>query len=72
MSSTPAARLNMAFKFGKAWQRVEIRMHEREVFDVSHVARIRPEANFQIGKLLAKRIGPRRRSADDVVQPDDQ
>ena len=60
------------FQVREGGQRVEVRMHEREVLDVLHVARIRPEANLQIGKLLAKRIGPRRRSADDVVQPNNQ
>ena len=41
------------FQIREGGERVEIRMHECEVFDVAHVARIRPDANRQIGKLLA-------------------
>ena len=50
---------------------VEIRMHECEVFDVPHLARIRPDANRQIGNLLPERVAPFLRTAD-LVQIDDQ
>ncbi len=53
-------------------ERVEIRMHEGEVFDVPHLARIRPDANRQIGKLFPERVAPCLRIADTFVQLDDE
>ena len=40
------------FKTGKWRQRVEVGMHEGEILDPSGVARLRPEADLEIGKKL--------------------
>src|SRR5437879_2691527 len=42
---------------------VEIRMHEGEVVDVVQLARIRPDADWQIGNLLPERVAPSLRIA---------
>ena len=56
----------------KSRQPVEIRMHECEVFDLRHIARIGPDANRQVGHLLPERFAPRRRIADTLVQLDEK
>ena len=70
--STPADRLNMAFKFGKVGKRIEIGMHEGEIFDIRQVAGIRPDADFQIGKLCRERVAPSRGVADMLVEINDE
>jgi hypothetical protein len=51
---------------------VEIRMHEREVLDVLHLADIGPDANWQIGNLLLEGVMPCLGVADNLVQIDDE
>ena len=60
------------FQIREGGEQVEIRMHECEVFDVPHLARIRPDANWQIGNLLLERVAPCLRIADTLVQLDDE
>jgi hypothetical protein len=47
-------------------------MHEGEVFDVPHLARIRPDADGQLGDLFLERVAPCLRIADTLVQLDDE
>ena len=70
--STPAERLNMAFKFGKTGKGIEIGMHEGEIFDIRQLSRIRPDADFQIGKLCRERVAPCRGVADMFVEINDE
>ena len=56
-------------KFGK---KVEIGMHEREIFDIRQLSRIGPNANFQIGKLFRESVAPSLRVADTLVEIDDE
>src|SRR5436309_13928272 len=60
------------FQIREGGERVEIRMHECEIFDVLYLAGIRPNANCQIGKLFLERLAPGRRVADMLVQLDDE
>ena len=60
------------FQVREGGKLVEIRMHEREVFDVLQLARIGPEANRQIGKLLLECVAKCLGTADDLVQVDDE
>jgi len=57
---------------GKGGKHAEVRVHEREVLDVLHLARVGPEAYRQIGDLLRERVTPRLGAADDLVQIDDE
>ena len=68
--STPAERLNMAFKSGNAGS--EIRMHEGKVVDIRQISRLRPKANFQIGKLCRERVAPCPGVADMFVEINDE
>src|SRR5262249_16894468 len=49
-------------------QRVEIRVHEREVFDVLQVIHLRPDANGKLGDLFLERVAPCLRIADPLVE----
>ena len=60
------------FQIREGGEQVEIRMHEGEVFDVLHLARIGPDANWQIGNLFPERVAPCLRIADTLVQLDDE
>ena len=60
------------FQVREGGKLIEIRMHEGEVFDVLQLARIGPDANFQIGKLLLEGVAPCLRIADTLVQLDDE
>src|SRR5438045_6421312 len=60
------------FQIREGGERVEIRMHEREVFDAPHVARIGPDVDWKLRYLLAERVAPLLRIADTLVQFDDQ
>ena len=72
MSSTPAARLNMAFKFGNAgsWLKsgcMNARYSMSFTSPASGQMRI-----WQIGKLVPERVAPCLRIADTLVQLDDE
>ena len=72
MLSTPAERLNMAFRFGKAgsWSKSGC-MNAR--YSMSFTSPdIGPDANWQIGKLLPECVAPCLGIADDLVQIDDE
>ena len=60
------------FQVREGGKQVEIRMHEGEVFDVLQLARIGPDANWQIGKLLPECVAPCLGIADELVQVDDE
>jgi hypothetical protein len=59
-------------QFWEDRQRIEIGMHEGEVFDIRQLAGIGPDADFQIGELLREGFAPRRRVADTLVEFDDK
>ena len=71
-ASTPAERLNIAFRFGKFRQRIEIGMHEGEIFDIHQFARIGPNADFHIGELFLESIKPQLCIANTFVEIDDE
>ena len=62
----------MAFKFGKVGKRIEIGMHEGEIFDIRQLSCIRPNADFQIGKLFRERVAPCLGVADMFVEINDE
>ena len=71
-ASTPAERLNIAFRFGKPRQNIEIGTDEGEIFDIRDLSRIGPNADFQIGKLVREIVAPRLRITDLFVEIDDE
>ena len=72
MSSTPAARLNMAFRFGKAGSTSKSGCMKARYSMSLHLARIGPDANWQVGNLLPECVAPCLRIADVFVQIDDE
>ena len=62
----------MAFKFGKLGKRIEIGMYEGEIFDIRQLSCIRPNTDFQIGKLCLERVTPCLGVADMLVEINDE
>jgi hypothetical protein len=57
-------------QIGKCGKRVEIRMHEGEIFNIRHLSRIGPDANFQVWQLFGEGVAPGFRIADTLVEID--
>ena len=68
----PSRAAKHRFQIRKYRQRVKIGMHKGEVFNIRQLARIWPNANFEIGKLFGKGVAPRLRVADAPVEIDEQ
>jgi hypothetical protein len=47
-------------------------MHEGEIFDIRQLSHIRPDADFQIGKLSRERVAPRLGVANVLVEINDK
>src|SRR4029077_4620322 len=47
-------------------------MHKGKVFDIRQLARLGPNANFEIGNLLREGVAPRLRVADALIEIDQE
>ena len=70
--STPAERLNMAFRFGKVGKRIEIGMHEGEIFDIRQISGSGQMRISRSGSCSRERVAPRLGVADMFVEIDDE
>src|ERR1700735_4266301 len=68
----PGRATEHGFQIRKTGKRIEIGMHEGEIFDVRQLSRIRPNADFQIGKLCLERVAPCLGVADMLVEINDE
>src|ERR1700676_529023 len=68
----PGRAAEHGFQIRKVGKRIEIGMHKGEIFDIPQLARIGPNANFQIRKLFLERVAPCLGVADMFVEIDDE
>jgi hypothetical protein len=62
----------MVFQIRKNGKRIEIGMHEGEIFDILQLSRIRPNADFQIAKLSRELVASCLGVADMFVEINDE
>jgi hypothetical protein len=68
----PGGAAEHGFQIRKRGKRIEIGMHESEIFDIRQVSRLGPKANFRAGKLLRERVAPGLGVADMFVEINDE
>jgi hypothetical protein len=54
----PGRAAEHGFQVGEGRKRIEIGMHEGEVFVIRNVAGLGPDADFKLGELFAERVAP--------------
>src|SRR5882762_3322550 len=68
----PGGTAEHGFQIRKNGKRIEIGMHEGEIFDIRQLSRVRPNADLQIGKLFPERVAPCLGVADMFVEINDE